>query len=258
MSLIILVDTELQNRLNQLAMKRVSLMPKNVLRKGYSLFSIINRIHNAVLSRIAPKSRCIGYNITSFIYSRKLKNKNFSIITTNCIGSIIYHRLGHPFLSPTINVVIFEPEFIEFCVHMDHYLSKDLQFKTEGNRIFAELEGDLKKDIPPINVYFNHVSSEREAEESWERRKKRINKDNMYLIMYNRNGITPEQIKRLESVPFNNKVIFTEEPIPGIDWASCILPPEKNDFPTDFFMEDNFGRRYYEKKWDLVSFFNKK
>ena len=37
---------------------------------------------------------------------RKLANPDFTIIASNCVGTIIYHDLGVPFLSPTINLTI--------------------------------------------------------------------------------------------------------------------------------------------------------
>lgn len=30
----------------------------------------------------------------------RLRNKDFTLITSNCVGGIIYHELGLPFLSP--------------------------------------------------------------------------------------------------------------------------------------------------------------
>ena len=59
--------------------------------------------------------RCIIYNYLALLSSKiftaiwfkmlrfKLHNKEFSLIAPNCIGGIIYHRLGVEFKSPTIN-----------------------------------------------------------------------------------------------------------------------------------------------------------
>ena len=35
---------------------------------------------------------------------RRLKNTDFTIISSNCVGTIIYHDMGLPFLTPTINL----------------------------------------------------------------------------------------------------------------------------------------------------------
>ena len=35
---------------------------------------------------------------------KRLKNKNFTLITNNCTGGVIYNRLGLKFLSPTIKL----------------------------------------------------------------------------------------------------------------------------------------------------------
>ena len=61
---------------------------------------MLNKIYHKFINLV-----CINYNK---FYERtlrtKLKNKDFSIICSNCIGGIIYNRLGQKFLSPTINL----------------------------------------------------------------------------------------------------------------------------------------------------------
>lgn len=55
-----------------------------------------------------------------------LRNHDFTIISSNCVGGIIYHELGERFLSPTINLW-FEPnDFLKFASNFDFYLSQDL------------------------------------------------------------------------------------------------------------------------------------
>ena len=59
----------------------------------------------------------------------KLHNKDFSLITPNCIGGIIYHRLGVEFKSPTINLLFPDKkQYLRFVLNLPQYLSKDLKF----------------------------------------------------------------------------------------------------------------------------------
>lgn len=59
---------------------------------------------------------------------RRLKNDNFSILCSNCIGGVIYHRLGKQFLSPTINMWFCQGEFLKFVENLPEYLKEDLAF----------------------------------------------------------------------------------------------------------------------------------
>ena len=121
---------------------------------------------------------------------KKLRNDNFSIICSNCIGGVIYHRLGKQFLSPTINLWMNQKDFLKMALDLKSYMSKELAFiKGEYDYPIALL-GDVK-------VYFNHAKTEEEARHSWEQRKTRINYDNLYVIMYDRDGLLPHGLELL-------------------------------------------------------------
>lgn len=189
-------------------------------------------------------------------YRRRLKNDNFTILCSNCVGGTLYHRLGKRFLTPTINMWIPQPDFVEFCVHLDYYLAQELQFiKTDKGFPVGQLPGN-GEEIPAITLNFNHDHDPEEARAKWDDRKTRIVRDNMYIMMYNLDGITLEQIRRVETVPCKNRVIFTSKPLPEIPWSVYIKPIMSHRNPYNYLEKDVFGVRYMEKKFDYVSFFN--
>ena len=57
---------------------------------------------------------------------KKIKNKNFTIISNNCTAGFIYHDLGLKFLTPTINLFIRTDEYITFANNLEYYLSCSL------------------------------------------------------------------------------------------------------------------------------------
>lgn len=74
--------------------------------------------------RIAPKTEKAIAAIYRIKETRQLKNRDFSIIAPNCIGGVIYHRLGMQFLSPTINLCIPDKkQYVRFAANLRHYLS---------------------------------------------------------------------------------------------------------------------------------------
>ena len=134
---------------------------------------------------------------------KRLKNDNFTIISSNCIGGFIYHRLGKQFLSPTINLYFSQKEFIKFAQNLRYYITLPLEFiETEFDFPVAEI-GD-------ITLYFLHYSNNDEAKEAWERRKTRINYDNLYLIVYDKDGLTDDDYKAFGQINCKNKIILSD------------------------------------------------
>lgn len=194
--------------------------------------------------------------IISENYRKRLRNSEFTILCSNCIGGVIYHRLGKKFLSPTVNMFFTQPDFVSFCLNLDYYLQQKLHFiQTESNYPVAQLLGD--GDIPTITLNFNHSTNKLEAEDAWEKRKKRIRKDNIYVILYKLDGLSIEQALELEKFPCKNKVLLTAEPIPEISWAYYIKPNKRQQYASSYLGKDLFGIRWFEKKWDFVGFLNK-
>ena len=189
-------------------------------------------------------------------YRRRLKNDGFTILCSNCIGGIIYHRLGKQFLSPTINLFFKQPDFVSFCVHLDYYLEKELVFVDDNcGYPVANLEGN-GRDIPTITIYFNHDKENAAAREKWEKRKKRIRRDNLFIMLYNLDGVTVDQLHEIEKVKCRNKVVFTATPLPEIPWSICIQPNLRHQFPYSYLQKNFFGVRYFEHKFDAVDFLN--
>lgn len=189
-------------------------------------------------------------------FQKKLKNDNFTILCSNCIGGVIYHRLGKQFLSPTINMFFSQPDFVSFCMYLDYYLYQPLHFiKTEFSYPVAVLQG--RQEIPTITLNFNHASSCNEAEKLWEKRKVRINRENMYVILYKLDGLSIAQAKQLEQFPCKNKILLTAEQVPEISWSYYIKPNERQKYASAYLGKDIFGKRWFEKKWDFVEFLNR-
>ncbi|MDO4340833.1 MAG: DUF1919 domain-containing protein, partial [Eubacteriales bacterium] len=185
-------------------------------------------------------------------YEEKMRDKlqadNFSIICSNCIGGTIYHRLGKQFLSPTINCWMHQPDFLKFVFDLKYYLTLNLEFiETEYNYPVA-LCGDVK-------VFFNHSKTKEEAAESWNRRKGRVNYDNLFVIMYDRDGITEEDLRKLGTLNCKNKIVLSDKPRPNMDYVLTMKPHNRPN-GEQFLDRDSFGIRTYEKRFDYVKWLN--
>ncbi|MGM9535383.1 MAG: DUF1919 domain-containing protein [Intestinibacter sp.] len=206
----------------------------NILKKVYyKVLNLLRRNYNIIYEKKLRK---------------KLKNQDFSIICSNCIGGIIYHRLGKEFLSPTINLWLHQDDFLKFVLNLKEYISKDL--------IFVESEYDYPVGLlDDIKIYFNHSKTEEEARLNWDKRKKRINYDNLFIIMYDRDEITKEDIKKLENVDCKNKIVLSDKEYPDIDYVLTIQHNNKVN-GQQYLDKDILDKRTFEKHFDFVKWLN--
>lgn len=145
-----------------------------------------------------------------------LDNKDFSLLSSNCIGGFILHDLGLRFNSPFINLWMKPGDFIKYLADIEHYTKADIKFVENVPHSYPVGKLD------DVMIYFQHYTSEEEAVRKWKERSKRINKDNMFVIMTERDGCKYEDLKNFDSLKIKNKVVFTHKPYPELESAYYI------------------------------------
>ncbi|HEL1702560.1 TPA: DUF1919 domain-containing protein [Streptococcus suis] len=190
-----------------------------------------------------------------FSKRKRLKNESFTIFSSNCIGGIIYNTLGKEFLTPTINMFFSPEDFIKFLKNPKEYLSKELINLESIDFAYPLAQcGD-------IVLHGVHYSNFDELKNSWDRRKERINWENIFIIMVERDGCTSQDILEFDSLPYENKVIFVSKPMPEIN-SACYL--EGTEEYVDNVRQVSSLTRYksrltsfrYIDDFDYVSFLN--
>lgn len=176
-------------------------------------------------------------------YRSKLKVKQFTIISSDCIGGCLYHDLGLQFTSPTINLTI--PKSLAFFERLEYYLQAEAVpdgFSAKGVPI-ARIE-----DLQIVGV---HYRDHTELIEKWNERKKRVVLDNI-IIMTSSRFISAEERAQFASLPYH-KIMFTgDQPQNKFE---VFMPAVANGTDLTAYC-DVFGRRYFEKYLDCVSFLN--
>lgn len=178
----------------------------------------------------------------------RLKNKDFSILSSNCNGGVMLHDLGLRFNSPFINLYLKPKDFIKYCSNISHYISCDLKFIDNDKYPIAYLDD--------VEIRFLHYTSNKEAEEKWISRTKRINLDNLFIVMTERDGCTYDDLLSFDALPIENKVVFTHKYYPDIKSSIYIPGFEDNEHVgvlLDFIGES--GERYYDY-FNYVDWFN--
>lgn len=181
----------------------------------------------------------------------RLKNRNPSIIASNCIGTLMYYDMKMRFLSPTINLSFDMNEYVRFLENLKEYLEEPIiQIYDERFDYPCGMLGD-------VEIRFNHYTSFDEAVTKWDERKKRIDFNNLFVIGIDGDNCTYESLQRFDSLPYENKVIFTHKPYPEFFSSFYLSGFEKESGigrATDF-KNQCFVRRYMDD-FDYVSFLN--
>ncbi len=132
--------------------------------------------------------------ILSRIVKKNLNLSDVSLISMNCVGGILYHDCESRFLSPTIDLYFSATDFIKFVNHLDLYLDE-----TPKVDMGPQFPIGILKDI---KIYFMHYNTPEEALSKWEERKKRINKDKIFVIMVDCNGFNDEDFENFKNIKY--------------------------------------------------------
>jgi uncharacterized protein (DUF1919 family) len=144
-----------------------------------------------------------------FIKSRNLRNKDFSLVANNCMGGVLLSELGIQFNSPFINLWLYPSDFIKYLNDIEHYRNEKLVFiPSDKNYPVAKLDD--------IVIYFLHYKTNTEAKDKWYERSRRMNLDNLFIIMCERDGCTEEDLKNFDLLHHKNKAVFTKKPYKNI------------------------------------------
>lgn len=184
----------------------------------------------------------------------RLQNHGMTVISANCVGAFILHDLNEPFNSPFVNLYLSPNDFVRYLQNIEFYQRQSLTFiQSEKPYPVAKL-ADLK-------VHFMHYRNSQEAEQKWLARSARMNLDNLFIMMTDKDdaqGIAYEDLAAFDQLPFKNKVVFTRKPYPEFKSAFYIKGFEKQNQVGDLFTFSGWnGVKYYDQ-FDYVAWFNGK
>jgi len=207
-----------------------------------------------ILSEINKQflSKCM--KLRAYVYKRRIYNDNFTILCNSCIGGVMYHYCGKQFCSPTINLWMHDKDFYKFVNNLSYYINEKIKFIDSEDGTPVGMCGD-------ITIYFNHYSSEEEAERKWSDRLLRMNLDNLFIVCSDRpyadENITYEQIASLKSIECKGRVVFSNRKYDDIDYLVPLPKDEGHDYVNIYMFDKNkLGRWRWETAWDWVHWLN--
>lgn len=150
--------------------------------------------------------------------ARKLKCKDFTVISNNCWGGTVYESYGMKKLSPTVGMFIMPKDYIKFAGNLHYYLNQHLSFvKADDSKWKSELCHKanfgtyLIGKLSDIELHMLHYHEESVARAKWESRVKRVNFEKMIVKFNDQNGATPKDIEDFMQLPIKNKLCFVSD-----------------------------------------------
>lgn len=176
---------------------------------------------------------------------RKLNNKDFTIISNNCIAGYLYHDLGLRFLSPTINLLFkTDEDYIEFLSHFEYYTTNE-PFEISDEEV-AWPVGQIARGNKRITIHFMHYKSFDEAKTKWKERRKRIDNQRMVVLWFvNKfSGPSEELFFRFKQLNYTNKLLITGK---AFRFDDSIVKK------VNFIKEGSTDGKFAKYKWILAN-----
>lgn len=187
----------------------------------------------------------------------QLKENPVTILSDDCWGGYVYHRLKLPFTSPLINIYWDKDQFAYFMRKPKFYLDTELQMVSEG---------DIRKGLTPVAslgrgndkvlLNFVHSLTFEDAKKQWERRITRINWDNIFVKFGLLSNVDSE-LKEISQEAFDNceyKKIFAfyGDDIRGSYETERFIWSEKNNKNVKYIHFVDYFRNFYAYDIDVL------
>ena len=165
------------------------------------------------------------------------------------------HDLGLPFLSPTVNLMMHQREFVKLVLDIDYYLSQKLCFYNDPYYMCPCAK--VGEGHRAITIHFTHYANREEAEACWKKRIPRIRYDNLFVFVMEKDGMTKEDIFKLGTLRVRGWVVFTVHDYPDIPYT-CFIPKYQNqgvvgNILVCLYLND---KKEHESYFDFVKWFN--
>ena len=110
-----------------------------------------------------------------------LKNKDLTIISNTCVAAHTYKLLDLRYNSPTIATTFKTNDFYKFCKNFKYYMAQELEFVSKENWYGSNTLHVVAR-LDDVEIEFQYKTDFAEIKATWERRKSRINYDNLFFI----------------------------------------------------------------------------
>ena len=210
-----------------------------------------------ILTRIINKaSRIIDSKVLYKRHQKRINNTDFSIISNNCWGGVIYEFFGLQKNSPTVGCYFFAKDYIKFIGDLKKYCSMQIKMISAAeSKHYDILHAIGQDDIPigqlgDVEVVFLHYKTPELAKSKWERRCQRINWDNIIIKFSYMSLCDDDCVREFQKIE-GKKVMFVSKHFDNMNNLVFI--------PSAIGNENDVGNDIYSWKhrFDIYEFINK-
>jgi uncharacterized protein (DUF1919 family) len=148
---------------------------------------------------------------------KEINCEDFTIISNNCWGGLVYESYGLIKSSPTVGCYFVAEEFLKFASNFEYYVKEcEMEFvepDDSRHREFYKNGGNFGNypiaRVGDVEIAMLHYHSNEEAKEKWERRCRRINYDKLIFKLNDQNLCSDEIVESFLALPHKNKLFFT-------------------------------------------------
>lgn len=210
-------------------------------------FSIVERIISNIKIKLNP--------YLGAFRKKKLNNLDFTIISNNCWGGVCYEYFHLPKKTPTAGLYFYPDDYIKFVSNLRHYLSIEIEMITsKESKYYKQMLERGEENIPvgkidDVEIVFLHYKDPVVAKDKWERRRKKVNWNNMILKFSYMNGCTDEHVREFEKIKGVKKFVLVPHEFP--EYPDCKLASYSVN--NGQISNDTF---YFNKDVDVVQLIN--
>lgn len=153
-----------------------------------------------------------------------------SILANNCWGGLTYNSLGLRFSSPLINMFESDEDYLKLLEKPEYYFSLPFEFDR------CQYDEVTRREYPvcrigDVSLNCNHYRDYSEAKAKWESRVKRIDYENLFVMM----STTEKEIaKRFSELDYEKKICFVpfkDEIDDCVQYVAIVDNPRLRDVP---------------------------
>ncbi len=156
-------------------------LPEHSFDSVYIMTPAYEREIREELLALGVPARAFEESVRSRYWDRSLSG--ISIFSNNCWGGYAAFTLGIECCSPTKNLWLADHEFVQLMENLDYYLSLDpVPAGWEEAQTHSDEQIYPLLKIGDLTVHCNHDRTAEEAIEKWQRRKRKVDFNNMLAV----------------------------------------------------------------------------
>lgn len=142
-------------------------------------------------------------------------DKNYSFISSSCLGGLFSQILGAQYRSPTVGLFFTPADYLSFVGNLQRNLELDLVWNKHDSEKFGYPVGNING----INIRLMHYANFEEARFKWNTRKHRVDMEKIVFIFTDRDAATYEHLMAFDRLNFRRKLMFVHKPYPEFSSA---------------------------------------